>query len=90
MGDYLKAQYELSEKMTADDYLNEMRIIAEENGYELTENAEKIAKFRERTGLPIFDCPCDRGNPYRGCIGSLCRKEIEENGICHCQAYRKR
>lgn len=70
--------------------LKEMQKIAEENGYELTETAEKIANFRDRTGMPMSDCPCDKGNPYRGCIGQLCKKEIEENGVCHCNAYRKR
>lgn len=70
--------------------LKEMQKIAEENGYELTETAEKIANFRARTGMQMSDCPCDKGNPYRGCIGSLCKKEIEENGVCHCNAYRKR
>lgn len=75
--------------MTKDEILTEMKVIAEENGVELTENAEKIASFRARTGLPMNLCPCDKSNPYRGCIGSLCMKEIEEDGICHCQCFKK-
>lgn len=75
--------------MTKDEILAEMKVIAEENGVELTENAEKIASFRARTGLPMNLCPCDKSNPYRGCIGSLCMKEIEEDGICHCQCFKK-
>ena len=31
--------------MNADEIMNEMKLIAEEQGYELTENAEKIAAF---------------------------------------------
>ena len=75
--------------MEADDILLEMKLIAEEQGYELTENAEKIAKFRARTGLPMNLCPCDKDNPYRGCVGSLCKKEIKEEGICHCRCFCK-
>lgn len=72
--------------------LDEMKLIAEEQGYELTETAEKVAKFMERQKIPMGVCPCSRdvSAPYRGCVGSLCRKEIEENGVCHCRAYRKR
>lgn len=75
--------------MTKDEILAEMKVIAEENGVELTENAEKIASFRARTGLSMNLCPCDKTNPYRGCIGSLCMKEIEEENICHCQCFKK-
>ena len=64
--------------MNADDILNELKLIAEENGYELTENAEKIAKFRAKSGIDLGKCVCDPKNPYKGCISNLCRKEIEE------------
>ena len=76
--------------MTKDEILAEMKVIAEENGVELTENAEKIASFRARTGLPMNLCPCDKSNPYRGCIGSLCMKEIKEEGLCHCRCFQRR
>lgn len=75
--------------MTKEEIFEEMKQIAEENGLKLTENAEKIASFRARTGLPMNQCPCDKNNPYRGCIGILCKKELEENKICHCQAFQK-
>ena len=68
----------------------QMKIIAEEQGYELTENAEKIAKFRARTGMDMSVCPCDPKSPYRGCIGSQCKKEIEETGVCHCNCFRRK
>lgn len=75
--------------MNADEVLKEMRTIAEENCYELTENAEKIAKFRARANIPMNLCPCDKGNPLRGCIGVKCHLEIKEDGECHCRAFRK-
>ena len=61
-------------------------------GYEPTENLEKIAKVKEK----FFGeqgwraCPCDRCNAERFCISKLCREEIERDGQCHCNAYRKR
>lgn len=75
--------------MNADEIMNEMKLIAEEQGYELTENAEKIAKFRARTGMDMSVCPCDPKNPYRGCVGSLCRQELETAGMCHCNCFKK-
>lgn len=68
----------------------QMKLIAEEQGYELTETAEKVAKFRERTHKPISICPCDPKNPYRGCVSNLCREEILTVGKCHCGAYKKK
>lgn len=75
--------------MTKDEILSEMKLIAEENGVELTENAEKIASFRARTGIRLNKCVCDPKNPYRGCISNLCMKEIKEENICHCRAFQK-
>ena len=75
--------------MTKDEVLAEMALIAEENGVKLTENAEKIASFRARSGLPLSKCVCSPDNPYRGCISSLCLKEIEEGNICHCRCFQK-
>jgi len=71
--------------------LDEMKLIAEEQGYELTETAEKVAKFMERQKIPLGVCPCARDvpPPYRGCIGMICKNELEEKGICHCQVFRK-
>lgn len=76
--------------MTKDEILSEMKLIAEENGVDLTENAEKIASFRARTGLDLGKCVCYPKNPYRGCISSLCMKEIKEEGLCHCRCFQRR
>lgn len=75
--------------MNLDEYENLMRKIAKENGLELTENAYKIARFRERTQLPINVCPCEQGSKDRGCIGSKCWEEINQQGICLCQCFKK-
>ena len=75
--------------MNADDILLEMKKLAQDNGVELTDNAINIARFRARTGLPMNLCPCDPKNPYRGCIGSLCKKELETDGVCHCRCFCK-
>ena len=74
--------------MNADDILLEMKLIAEEQGYELTENAEKIAGFRARANIPLSVCPCCRGDKTRYCISEQCKKDIEMFSTCHCRAYR--
>ena len=76
--------------MTKDEILAEMKLIAEENGVELTENAEKIASFRAKANIPLNICACDKQNPFRGCISNLCMKEIKEEGQCHCHLFQKR
>ena len=65
--------------MNADEIMNELKLIAEEQGYELTDNAEKIEKFRARANIPLSVCPCakDVPAPYRGCVGHICKEEIE-------------
>ena len=71
--------------------LEEMKQIAEEQGYELTETAEKVAKFMERRKMSIGVCPChpDVPAPYRGCIGFLCQDEIKNKGKCCCGVFKK-
>ncbi len=70
--------------------INKLKQKAEENGYQLTDNAEKIANAKSRFFTPEEweRCPCDR-NSDRACISDRCKQEIEANGICHCSLYRK-
>lgn len=77
--------------MNAEEYMNEMKQIAEEQGYELTPTAEKVARFMERQHIPLGVCPCakDVPAPYRGCVGIICQKEIEEKYVCHCGVFKK-
>lgn len=75
--------------MTLDEYENEMKKLAKENNLELTENAHNIARFRERTQLPMGKCPCEQSATDRGCIGSKCWQEINEQGVCLCNCFKK-
>ena len=65
--------------MNADEIMNELKLIAEEQGHELTDNAEKIEKFRAMANIPLSVCPCakDVPAPYRGCVDHICKEEIE-------------
>lgn len=75
--------------MTKDEILSEMKLIAEENCVDLTENAEKIASFRAKSGLPLSVCPCSKDDRTRYCISKQCKKDIENLNTCHCRAFKK-
>lgn len=75
--------------MSLEEYEQLLLKIANENGLELTENAYKIAKFRARTQLPMNKCPCEQKALDRGCIGPKCWEEINRDGICLCQCFKK-
>lgn len=70
--------------------IEKIKRIATANGYALTDNVEKIARAKNA----FFSvnkwacCPCDPGND-RACISIHCRKDIELNGVCHCNLYKK-
>lgn len=69
----------------------EMKRIADDEGFELTPTAEKIAMFRVKANIPMDECPCERGKDKgRGCLGRVCLKELLEKGICHCRAYKRK
>ncbi len=74
------------------DIYTKLQELATAHNVELTENAVKIAKFRERTGLPMDRCPChpDMLAPERGCIGTICMQEIETLGQCCCRCFKKK
>ena len=76
--------------MNQDDIYLELQRLAKENNVELTDNAVNIARFRARAGIPLDICPCERGNPERGCISAKCMNEIEMFNECHCRCFRKR
>lgn len=69
---------------------DEMVALAKAHNVEITENAVKIANFRERTGTPITVCPCAKGDAARGCISEKCLHEIETLGQCCCRAFKKK
>ena len=66
-----------------------MRELAKLHNVEPTENLPKIAKARKIMNIGIEVCPCAADDKDIGCISEKCLKEIAENGICHCRAYRR-
>lgn len=75
--------------MTIDEYMNLIDKIAVENNLELTDNAFNIARFRARTQMPMGKCPCEPNATDRGCIGKKCWDEINKDGVCHCNLFRR-
>lgn len=63
---------------------------AKDNGYELTENIDAIARAKLRFfGRECWaQCPCDRDSD-RACISQHCKEDIAKNGVCHCNLYRR-
>ena len=72
------------------EMIKEMTTRAALAGVEPTENLEKIAKARVRMHLDISVCPCAAQDTDRGCISAKCLREINEEGICHCTAFKKK
>lgn len=72
--------------------LEKMLENCEKAGYTTTNNVQKIANAKKMMfGEEEWQrCPCDGQNPKRYCISEQCRKDIEENGECHCHCYRKK
>ena len=70
--------------------VDKFKILAEKNGYELTENSEKIAKAKMRFfgEKQWAKCPCVQDRKH-ACISPLCKKHIEEEGVCHCNLFKK-
>lgn len=74
---------------TEDEIYYEMKRIATANNLVLTDNAVKIARFRARKGLEMSKCPCEQNALDRGCIGPKCWEEINRDGICLCQCFKR-
>lgn len=72
------------------EMIKEMTIRAALAGVDPTENLDKIAKARVRMHMDISVCPCHSKDTDRGCISSKCLREINEEGICHCTAFKKK
>ena len=71
------------------EILENIKKRAEEKGFELSANAEKIARAKNMMfGIDEWQrCPCDAKNPERFCISARCARETKENGHCHCNCY---
>lgn len=62
---------------------------AAEKGFDLSPNAEKIARAKNMLfGLKDWQrCPCDAKNAERFCISDRCTAETKKDGHCHCNCY---
>ncbi|MBQ9737902.1 MAG: hypothetical protein IJV75_00095 [Alphaproteobacteria bacterium] len=71
---------------------SEIKEMADNIGFDLTDNVDKIIKAK----LRFFGeenwrkCPCDRGNEERFCCSNQCQKDVNENGVCHCNMFKRR
>ena len=67
-----------------------IKTLAENNGYDLTDNLHAIAKAKHRFfGNDWRKCPCVKDDNH-SCISQACRDEIEKNGVCGCNLYRRK
>lgn len=65
--------------------------MAEQNGYDLTKNVEAIAKAKHRFfGVANWKkCPCVQDDEH-ACISKQCHIDIEKDGVCHCNLYKRK
>lgn len=68
--------------------LEQIKVIAEQFGVELTDTAPKVAKAREKLKCGLDKCICEPNNPERFCISKKCMQDINEVGHCHCLCYK--
>ena len=65
-------------------------VLAENNGYDLTDNLHAIAKAKYRFfGNDWKKCTCVKDYNH-SCISQACRDEIEKNGVCGCNLYKRK
>lgn len=67
---------------------DDLLLIAKSKGLEPTDKFDKIIRAKEMMGIGMY-CPCDSKNKERYCISTLCRKDVEEKGTCHCGCWKK-
>lgn len=79
------------ENSAVEEITKKIEKMAEENGWELTGNQQKIAKVKHRFfGEEWYRCPCyPQDDTIHGCGTEACKAEIEANGVCHCNLFRK-
>ena len=80
-------------KLTEDEkakVVEEIKKLAKENNFGLTDNAERIAGAKLRFfGIDDWKkCPCVNDGEH-ACISPKCREQIENEGVCHCNLFKK-
>lgn len=78
--------------MSNNEIKDKMQELANINGFELSDNVDKIinAKLRFFGEDEWQKCPCDRDNKERFCCSQLCQTDIRTNGECHCRLFIKK
>lgn len=67
---------------------DKMQKIAEDNGAELSKNADKIIAIKERN-IDEYACPCYPNDPSHYCMSPTCKAELDSKGRCHCGLFVK-
>ena len=75
----------------SDFILDKLKQVAETNGFEITGNAEKIARLKGRMfgDDEWYRCPCDGFNEERFCCSQLCQSDVRAKGLCHCGLFKR-
>lgn len=75
----------------SDFILDKLKQVAENNGFEISDNVEKIAKLKGRMfGEEEWErCPCDGSNKERFCCSQLCQSDVRSKGMCHCGLFKR-
>lgn len=68
--------------------IEKMQKIAEENGAQLSKNADKICRIKERA-IDEYACPCYPDDKDHYCMSQLCKTELMTKGKCHCGLFVK-
>ena len=67
---------------------DKMQEIAEANGAQLSNIADKIIKIKERN-IDEYACPCYPNDKDHYCMSQLCKTELMTKGKCHCGLFVK-
>ena len=89
----VKPEKQWVEKTEVEVIEDNIKAIAQEEGYKLSDNVSKIAKAKlMMKGLDNWHlCPCYPADDIEhGCGTELCKQEIERDGVCHCHLYNKK
>lgn len=90
--DFLYKRHKEIEMAEDIEYIEkQMKEHCEKEGFYASKNLPKIAKAKSMMfGKENWrQCPCDGKNPDRFCGSPLCRSDVEEKGVCHCNCYFK-
>lgn len=77
--------------MEVSEVVEKIKELADRNGFDVTDNIEKIARAKNRMfGDEWQTCPCDRDNQERFCCSQLCQSDVRSKGVCHCNLFKRK